>query len=77
MTMTDTEYATAGPDRATSRTWTTFTKVSTRGAFWVLRISSQSAMALPRAALDEAQTAVFIAAMKEKGLLDPAYPSAR
>ena len=42
VSMTDTEYKTTGPDRATARTWTTFTRVIPRGGFWVLRISKSS-----------------------------------
>ncbi|OIJ63673.1 YcxB family protein [Streptomyces mangrovisoli] len=68
VTMTDTEYRTHGPDRSTSRTWTTFRSVSRVGDFWVLRVSPQMAMGLPVAALDERQTAAFLALLGEKGL---------
>ncbi|MFK0108570.1 hypothetical protein [Streptomyces sp. NPDC091217] len=68
VTMTDTEYRTQGPDRATSRTWTTFRSVSRVGDFWVLRVSPQLAMSLPVAALDEQQTAAFLTLLREKGL---------
>ncbi|MCD0482344.1 hypothetical protein LO771_07940 [Streptacidiphilus sp. ASG 303] len=69
VTLTDTEYRTQGPDRATSRTWTTFRSVSRVGDFWVLRMSPRAGMALPAAALDADQTLAFTAAMREKGLL--------
>lgn len=69
VTLTDREYRTAGPDRATSRTWSTFTKIYKRGGFWVLRILSQAALALPASALDVDQTRVFADAMRSKGLL--------
>lgn len=68
VTMTDTEYRTQGPDRATSRTWTTFRSVSRVGDFWVLRVSPQAAMGLPVAALDDDQTAGFIELLRRKGL---------
>ncbi len=68
VTMTDTEYRTQGPDRATSRTWTTFRKVSRVGDFWVLSVSPQMGMALPAAALDEQQTTAFLQLLQEKGL---------
>jgi len=69
VTLTDEEYRTVGLDRATSRTWSTFTKVYRRGGFWVLRISSQAAMALAASALDVDQTRVFADAMRTRGLL--------
>ncbi len=69
VTMTDVEYRVAIEDRVTTRTWTAFSKVTARGEFWVLRISSQFALSLPKAALDESQTATFVAAMRAKGLL--------
>ena len=69
VTMTEDEYKTQGPDRATSRTWTTFQSVRRRGEFWVLRISNAAAMALPTAALDAEQTGAFEALMRRKGLL--------
>ncbi|MFE2063768.1 hypothetical protein ACFXDH_15385 [Streptomyces sp. NPDC059467] len=68
VTMTDTEYRTQGPDRSTSRTWTTFRSVSRVGDFWVLRVSPQLATGLPVAALDEQQTAAFLTLLREKGL---------
>lgn len=68
VTMTDTEYRTQGPDRSTSRTWTTFRSVSRVGDFWVLRVSPQLAMSLPVAALDEQQKAAFLTLLWEKGL---------
>ncbi|MFJ9706198.1 hypothetical protein [Streptomyces sp. NPDC101234] len=68
VTMTDTEYRTQGPDRSTSRTWTTFRSVSRVGGFWMLRVSPQLAMGLPVAALDEQQTAAFLTLLREKGL---------
>jgi len=69
VTMTDDEYRIEGPDRATTRTWSSFTSVRRTGEFWVLRISNAAAMALPSAALDEKQTIAFRALMREKGLL--------
>lgn len=68
ITLTDTEYRTQGPDRATARTWTTFSSVSRVDDFWVLRVSPQMAMGLPASALDEQQTAAFVSLMEEKGL---------
>ncbi|SEL14303.1 hypothetical protein [Streptacidiphilus jiangxiensis] len=68
ITLTETEYRTQGPDRATARTWTTFSSVTRVGDFWVLRLSPQAAMGLPVSALDEQQTAAFTALMREKGL---------
>jgi hypothetical protein len=68
ITMTDEEYRTQGPDRATARTWSTFTKVNRVGAFWVLRISNMAALAFPADALNEAQTKQFVAFVSEKGL---------
>lgn len=70
ITMTDDEYRTQGPDRATARTWSTFTKAKKVGAFWVLRVSNMAALAFPAAALDAEQTAQFTAFLKAKGLLD-------
>lgn len=69
VTITDDEYRTQGPDRATARTWTTFTRVQRVGAFWVLRISNMAALGLPISALDEEQTSRFVALMRSKGLL--------
>jgi len=69
VTMTDDEYRTEGPDRATSRTWSTFTSVRRVGEFWVLRISNAAAMALPASALDAQQTEAFLALARSKGLL--------
>ena len=69
LTITEDEYKTQGPDRATSRTWTTFQKVSRVGEFWVLRLSNVAAMAIPADALDAAQTEAFVALMQRKGLL--------
>lgn len=74
VTMTDTEYRTQGPDRATSRTWTTFRSVSRVGGFWVLRVSPQMAMGLPVQALDEQQTAAFLELLQEKGLYPAVAP---
>lgn len=68
VTMTDAEYRTQGPDRATSRPWTTFRSVSRVDDFWVLHVSRRAAMALPVAALDEQQTATFLELLREKGL---------
>lgn len=68
VTMTDTEYRTQGADRSTSRTWTTFRSVSRVGDFWVLRVSSQMAMGLPVAALNDQQTAAFLELLRKKGL---------
>jgi hypothetical protein len=68
ITLTETEYRTQGPDRATARTWTTFSSVSRVGDFWVLRVSPQMAMGLPASALDEQQTVAFTTLIKEKGL---------
>jgi hypothetical protein len=68
ITMTDREYRTQDPERATSRTWTTFRSVSRVGDFWVLRVSSQMAMGLPVSALDEQQTSAFLQLLQEKGL---------
>lgn len=67
-TLTDTECRTQGGDRATTRTWTTFSGVSRVGDFWVLRVSPQMAMGLPTSALDEQQTATFVSLIQEKGL---------
>jgi hypothetical protein len=69
VTMTDDEYLTHGPDRATSRTWSTFQTVHRVGDFWVLRISNMAALALPVSALDQLQTEAFIGLMTSKGLL--------
>ena len=68
ITMTDDEYRTQGPDRATARTWSTFTKVERVGEFWVLRVSNVAALGLPTAVLDEQQTSQFVAFLREKGL---------
>jgi hypothetical protein len=76
VTMTDTEYRTQGPDRSTSRTWTTFRSVSRVGDFWVLRVSPQMAMGLPVAALNDQQTTAFLALLREKGLDRTMSPSA-
>ena len=69
LTMTEDEYKTQGPDRATARTWSTFHNVSRVGAFWVLRISNVAAMAIPVEALDAEQTEAFEALVRRKGLL--------
>jgi hypothetical protein len=69
MTMTDLEYRVLiAPDRTTSRSWSTFTKVFRSGDFWVLRVSRAMAMALPTSALSPEQTAIFLDAMRSKGL---------
>jgi hypothetical protein len=72
VTITDEEYRTQGPDRATARTWSTFTKVQRVGAFWVLRISNVAALGLPAEALDDVQTAAFLSLMRSKRLMDDA-----
>ena len=69
VTMTDEEYRTQGPDRATARTWTTFQRVGRVGDFWVLRISNAAAMSLPVSALNSQQTSEFEALVRRKGLL--------
>ena len=69
ITITEGEYRTQGGDRATMRTWTTFTRVYRRRDFWVLKLSPAMAMAFPVAVLDEVQTERFTALMKSKGLL--------
>lgn len=69
VTMTEEEYQTQGPDRATSRTWTIFQRVGRVGDFWVLRVSNAAAMSLPASALDEHQTAEFKDLLRRKGLL--------
>lgn len=69
VTMTDDEYRLKGPDRASSSTWTAFTRVGRVGNFWVLRISNMAAISLPRSALDDGQTAAFEDLMRSKGLL--------
>ena len=69
VTMTEDEYRTQGPDRSTSRTWTTFERVSRVREFWVLRISTAAAMALPAAALDAEQTVAFEQLLRRKDLL--------
>jgi hypothetical protein len=69
LTVTDEEYRTQGADRATARTWTAFASVRRVGAFWVLRISNMAALGLPADALDEKQTADFVALMRAKGLV--------
>ncbi|MEU6772234.1 hypothetical protein [Streptomyces sp. NPDC046759] len=68
VTMTDLEYRAQGPDRSTSRTWTTFRDVSRVGDFWVLRVSPKMAMGLPVTALNEQQTAAFLTLLRQKGL---------
>jgi hypothetical protein len=67
--ITEDEYRTTGPDRERSRPWSTITGVRRSGDFWVLRLSFLAAVALPTAALDDAQTAEFIALVRSKGLL--------
>ncbi|MEV0738144.1 hypothetical protein AB0I51_19685 [Streptomyces sp. NPDC050549] len=74
VTMTDSEYRAEGPDRATSRTWTTFRSVSRVGDFWVLRVSPRLAMGLPVTALDDQQTAAFVELLREKGLYAATSP---
>jgi hypothetical protein len=69
VTMTEQEYKTRGPDRATARTWSTFSGVRRVGEFWVLRISTAAAMALPISALDAEQTRAFEDLLRRKGLL--------
>lgn len=69
VSITEDAYRVQGPDRSTSRTWTTFSQVRRVGDFWVVRISSRAAMALPVAALDGDQTAVFVELLRRKGLL--------
>jgi hypothetical protein len=69
VTMTEDEYRTEGPDQATSRTWGTFPDVRRVGDFWVLRILSADAMALPVSVLDADQTGVFKDLLQRRGLL--------
>lgn len=70
VTMTDDEYRIKGPDRASTSTWTIFTKVTKVGQFWVLRISNMAALGLPIGALSDAETAEFEQLVRSKGLLE-------
>jgi hypothetical protein len=67
--MTDGEYRTEGPHRATARTWSNFHRVERVGASWVLRLSNAAALALPTSALDRDQTDAFEDVVRSKGLL--------
>ena len=69
LTMTDNEYKTEGPDRSTSRTWSTFNRAKRVGDFWVLRVSTAAALAFPASALNESQTEAFKSLLRAKGLL--------
>lgn len=69
VTITDDEYRTQGPGVTAARAWSTFTSVRRVGAFWVLRVTSMAAIALPVTALDDEQTAAFVELMRSKGLL--------
>lgn len=65
-----TKYRIKGPDRASTSTWTIFTKVTKVGRFWVLRISNMAALGLPIGALSDAETAEFEQLVRSKGLLE-------
>jgi hypothetical protein len=67
--VTEDEYRTEGQDTATSHAWSTFQRVSRVGQFWVLRISSAAAMALPVTALNADQAATFEDLLRRKDLL--------
>jgi hypothetical protein len=67
--LTDVEYSVEAPGRTMTRLWTTFKRVALVRGFWVLKTESEGAIAFPADALDATQTAVFRAAMREKGLL--------
>ncbi|TQS42785.1 hypothetical protein [Cryptosporangium phraense] len=67
--MTDTDYRLTQADKSASITWTNFRSARRRAGCWVLRCSPLVATTFPTCALDPAQTATFIAFLRDRGLL--------
>jgi hypothetical protein len=69
ITITEDEYRVQGPDRATSRTWTTVRDVRRRGEFWVFRLATAGAMAFRAGALNDADDEAFRDLIRRRSLL--------